>query len=85
MPKFNRRSICIHDYDNQSDGTYFITICVAQKQCLLGHVEAGEMILNEWGRVVEAEWLRSFEIRKELVRDEYIIMPNHFHATVRIE
>ncbi|MDQ7026287.1 MAG: transposase [Anaerolineae bacterium] len=81
----NRRSTRLPDYDYRSNGAYFITICVEQKQCLLGHVDNGDMILNNWGEIAKEEWLRSFEIRKEIKRDEYIIMPNHFHAIVWIE
>lgn len=42
------------------------------------------MILFDFGKIVETEWLRSFEIRHELTCDEYIIMPNHLHAIICI-
>jgi putative transposase len=32
--------------------------------------------------VVYDEWAKSFEIRRELLRDEFVIMPNHFHGIV---
>lgn len=87
MPKDkfpNRRSIRLSEYDYRSDGAYFITICVEQKQCLLGYIDAGKMIVNELGKIVEEEWLKSFAIREEILQDEYVIMPNHFHAIVWI-
>ncbi len=40
------------------------------------------MVLSDWGKIVENEFLKSFEIRNELFLDEYIIMPNHLHAIV---
>ncbi|MGQ1911695.1 transposase [Marinifilum sp. RC60d5] len=40
------------------------------------------MILSDYGKIIETEWLKSFEIRKELFLDEYIIMPNHLHAII---
>lgn len=43
-----------------------------------------EMILSDFGKIVEQEWLKSFEIRDELFLHEYIIMPNHLHAIVEI-
>ena len=37
------------------------------------------------GLIVQHEWDKSFEIRKELFCDLYVIMPNHIHAILRIE
>jgi len=42
------------------------------------------MILNDFGRIVHDEWMRSATIRKEIELDEFIVMPNHFHAIVLI-
>ncbi|WP_434978753.1 transposase [Daejeonia sp. YH14] len=42
------------------------------------------MQLSDFGNIVKAEWLQSFEIRSELFCDEYIIMPNHLHAILEI-
>jgi len=38
--------------------------------------------LSDYGKIVETEFLKSFEIRNELFLDEYIIMLNHLHAIV---
>ncbi len=43
-----------------------------------------EMELNEYGAIVRDEWERSFKIRSELMMDEYVIMPDHMHAIIRI-
>lgn len=40
--------------------------------------------MNELGKIVEKEWLRSEKIRKEIYLDEFIIMPNHLHGVVFI-
>ena len=65
-------------------GSYFITIVTKDRQALFGEVVNGEMILNEFGKVVEEEWHRSAAIRKEIELDEYVVMPDHFHAIVHI-
>ena len=41
--------------------------------------------LSGFGKIVEAEWYRSFEIRQELYLDSWIMMPNHLHAIVGIK
>ncbi len=40
------------------------------------------MVLNDIGLIVYREWLRSAEIRKEILLDAYVIMPNHLHGIV---
>ena len=35
---------------------------------------------SEMGAVVQAEWIRTPEIPNNVLRDEFIIMPNHLHG-----
>ena len=49
---------------------------------LFGTVRDGQMRLNTIGKAVGEEWLRSQEIRTEVALDEFVVMPNHFHAIV---
>ena len=41
------------------------------------------MRLNDWGRIVHAEWFRSGQIRREIELDAFTVMPNHIHGIVR--
>jgi REP element-mobilizing transposase RayT len=43
-----------------------------------------KMELSDFGKIVEQELFKSFEIRQELILHEYVIMPNHIHAIVEI-
>lgn len=43
------------------------------------------MHLSDFGKIVNTEWNKSFEIRSELFLDKYIIMPNHIHAIVVLD
>lgn len=72
-------------WDYSADGLYFITICTANREYLFGEIRDGEMYLSEIGMIVNEEWEKSFEIRKELFCDIFQIMPNHIHAILRIE
>ncbi len=38
------------------------------------------MELNQLGRIVHEEWLKTAEIRPEVELGEFVVMPNHFHA-----
>lgn len=89
MTKFkNKYRIESHrrpNWDYSSNALYFLTIVTQHRVCNLGKIENGEMILSAFGNIVETEWHKSFDIRKELFLDECIIMPNHLHAIVEID
>jgi putative transposase len=90
MMKYNpryhhRRSIRLQGYDYSQTGIYFVTICTHQRQCLFGEIRNVKMILNQIGKIVSQEWLKSAEIRQEIALDEWIIMPNHLHGIVGID
>lgn len=82
--KHHRRSIRLKGYDYSQPGLYFITLCCQNRICRFGHIENGETILNELGLVAYNEWLKTAEIRKNVELGEFIVMPNHFHAIVRL-
>ena len=42
------------------------------------------MQLNKYGQLAAAEWLKTTKIRHNVEIDEFIIMPNHFHAIIVI-
>jgi len=79
-----RRSIRLKGYDYSQPGAYFITICTHDKEPIFGHVIDRNVHLNEFGKVVEKEWLKTFDMRKILKLDIYVIMPNHFHGIIII-
>lgn len=90
MNRFNpdihhRRSIRLQGYDYSRAGAYFVTICAHNRECLFGDIIDGEMRLNDFGRIVAAEWIRSGELRSEIETGEYVVMPNHFHGIVMID
>ncbi|WP_019498091.1 transposase [Pseudanabaena sp. PCC 6802] len=82
--KHHRRSIRLKGYDYSAAGSYFITICTHQRECLFGEISNGEMHLNQYGQIIAEEWQRSSVIRQEIELDLWAIMPNHFHGIVII-
>jgi len=78
----NRRSIRLRGYDYTQSGAYFVTICTQNRECLFGDIVNGKMVLNEYGKIVVAEWKKTAEIRDEIELDEWVVMPNHFHGIV---
>lgn len=81
----HRRSIRLSEYDYTRAGVYFVTICTWQRECLFGEVVDGTMCLNGHGEKVQEEWLLTAELRDHVILDEFIVMPNHFHAVLMID
>lgn len=79
-----RKSIRLHGYDYAQPGAYFVTLCTRQRACLFGDVRDGGMRLNAIGEIVADEWVKTAEIRDEIDLDEWVVMPNHFHAILVI-
>jgi REP element-mobilizing transposase RayT len=42
------------------------------------------MILNEIGEIVRREWLKTAELRPNVVLHNFVVMPNHFHGILEI-
>jgi putative transposase len=40
------------------------------------------MRLNRFGQIVYEEWLHTAALRSYLILDEFVVMPNHFHAVL---
>jgi REP element-mobilizing transposase RayT len=83
-PYYHRHSLRLPEYDYSQAGIYFVTICTYQRQFLFGAIHNGKMQLNQVGKIVAQEWLKSSQIRQEIELDEWIIMPNHLHGIVII-
>lgn len=82
----HRRSIRLKGYDYTQPGAYFVTMVTYQRDEIFGEIGNGEMKLSPLGKIVQEEWFRSAEIRKEiqLFEDEFVVMPNHGHGIVWI-
>lgn len=84
-PAPQRRTNRLRGYDYTADGAYFITVCTQHRVEVFGCVKNGAMHLSEAGKIVVEEWLRSQEVRAEVTLGEWVVMPNHFHAIVRLD
>ena len=76
----HRRSIRLQGYDYASEGLYYVTMCVQNRNCLFGEIKNNEMVLNDAGRMVE-KWYHEIHHKfPDIVCHEMAIMPNHFHC-----
>ncbi len=63
---------------------YFVTIVAHRRLPIFGEFTGGDMHLNTFGEIARAEWMKTGDIRPEIGLDEFVVMPNHFHAIVTI-
>jgi putative transposase len=82
--KYRKASMRLQGWDYSAPAFYFITIRTFNGISQFGKIQDAVMILNDVGEIISRAWEDSFEIRKELVCDRYIIMPNHIHGLISI-
>lgn len=80
----NRQSIRLKHYDYSQAGYYFITICTHDRIHRFGKIIDEKMRLNDAREIVADEWEKTPIMRKNIQLDEWIIMPNHFHAIIAV-
>ena len=83
VPEKHRKSIRLEKFDYTQSGAYFVTVCSYEK-FLFGEIKNRIMRLNDFGVIVYEEWNRTSENRKEIVLDQFIVMPNHVHGIIGI-
>ena len=80
----HRASTRLQSLDYAATGMYFVTVCTLGKECILGEIVDGQVILNGFGRFTETalQWLP--KQYPYVTLDTYVIMPNHLHAIICI-
>ena len=69
---------------NYQHGWFFVTMQVARNKTMFGVIADENCLLNELGEAVGSGWRGLFERHPEAYQDEFVVMPNHFHAVIRI-
>ena len=82
--KLDRVSIRLKGFEYSSAASYFITICTQNRQCLLGEIESGVMIVNSAGQMIVDEWLAIRSRFTSVQLEAFVVMPNHFHGIISI-
>ncbi len=78
----HRRSIRLKGYDYSQKGYYFVTICIQNRECLLGQSINNTIFLNDAGLMVQNIWNTLPDHYAGVGIDSYIIMPNHIHGII---
>jgi REP element-mobilizing transposase RayT len=65
-------------------GAYFVTVVTWQRECMFGDVVNGEIVLNEFGRLIEKWWHQISVHFPNVEILTFVIMPNHVHGIIVI-
>ena len=86
-----RKNLRLQDFDYDSPGDYFVTICTQNRKCILSEISVGAdalggptVTLTHTGQIVEKYILSTEDIPGVSV-DKYVIMPNHVHLLLTVE
>lgn len=82
--KYRSESHRLKGWNYANPSIYFITICTQNRLYIFSEINDGILILNENGRIVENEIMKSIEIRQNMIFHNYVIMPNHVHFLIEI-
>ena len=80
----HRRSIRLKNYDYSQAGAYFITLCIQNRECVLGEIIDRNMHLSPVGENVFLQWRNLPQRFSGLELDVFVVMPNHFNAIISI-
>ena len=78
----HRRSIRLRQYNYAQNGMYFVTLCIQNHQCMLGEIKNHVMIHNNAGNMFNKWWQKIPGKFPDIILDEFVIMPDHFHAII---
>jgi len=76
-----RKRLRLRAHDYCSAGAYFVTVCVAGKECVLGRVIDHSVELSVFGAIV-ARHLTAMPQEIEVDVDCFVVMPNHVHTVL---
>ena len=74
----------LKNWDYSSEAIYFITLVAQNRKCIFGAIDNDKMLLNDNGKIIETELLKSITIRERWFFHNWVIMPNHIHLLVEI-
>ena len=81
----HRQSIRLENYDYSAKGWYYVTLCEYNRdRHRFGNITNNKMTLSLWGEIVEEAWLMLPERFNQIILDEFVVMPNHFHGILAI-
>ena len=90
MKFYNRRTTRLKNYNYNTPGHYFVTICTKDKQKILcnivgtGVLDGPKTELYKFGEIAKKHIENIKNFYSHITIEKYIIMPNHIHFLIGI-
>lgn len=75
----------LRGYDYSQSNYYYVTICTDKRKEWFGKIENNQMLLNDYGQIVQQQWQWLAKQYSYTELGEYVIMPNHIHGILIID
>ncbi len=85
-----RKRVRLQGFDYNTAGIYFITICTADRKCILSTIEGGGVLdapllrLKQYGTIAQRVLNEMNQTYEHISIEKYIIMPNHIHLLLHL-
>ena len=86
-----RKGTRLQDFDYNTPGAYFLTVCVENRRCILsrimenGNISGPTVKLLPYGEVAEKCICQLHDFYENISVESYVIMPNHVHMLLRLK
>ncbi len=86
-----RKPTRLKEFDYNTTGAYFITICTQNRRCLLsrivgtGVLDCPQTELTRYGEIADKYIKQLNEFYNHLSVEDYVIMPNHIHLLLWVK
>ncbi|MDF2523989.1 MAG: transposase, partial [Clostridiales bacterium] len=87
-----RKQLRLKDFDYSQAGYYFVTICTQNRKNYLGEIycRGGALLhpvieLSAAGEIASEQWFELTNRYKNILLDQFVIMPNHIHGIIIID
>ena len=88
LPK--RKPTRLKEFDYNSAGAYFLTICTENRQQILSKIvgrdvlDAPSVALTQYGKIADKYINQLNDFYEHILIDGYVIMPNHIHILLLV-
>jgi len=82
---YNRKNIRLKNYDYRQNGLYFVTICIQNRDHLLGEISDNEHCIYDSGVMVQSVWNNLSQYYLGVKLHDFVVMPNHIHGIIELE
>ena len=84
-PMRSRHTPRLQGHDYSQPGTYFITICAVNRECIFGEVIEEHVQCNMLGDIVAQDWVALPQHFSSVAISDYVVMPNHMHGILTLD